>query len=179
MTVLVTVSVGMPPPAVPLEAQAASSPAATAQKAMPRVDLYGDPLPERAVARLGTLRLPDASEVQTRDGRIAVLRDNRVAWLDPATRREVGRLSGPPDVAPESFTVSPDGRRVIYQARDGLWGWDVATDRQVFHIARSDQYLIGERVQFSPDGRRFVWITHSGNQRHRTHLGDATTGKEL
>ncbi len=172
----VGVGVGMLP--APLAPPAVNPPATGVPGPAVRADLYGDPLPERAVARLGTLRLPEQDEVLTPGGRIAVLRGGRVAWLDPATRREVGRLSGPAGAAISTFTMSPDGRRVIYQSDKDLWCWDVATDREAFHLVPPRRSM-GRTYQFSPDGRKLAWTTQVNMSLYRTHVSDAADGREL
>jgi len=57
--------------------------------------------------------------------------------------------------------VSPDGRRVLTTANNGLIQvWDVATGELVQTMTHGDRI---EHVQFSPDGRRIVTACRNGN----------------
>src|SRR5712671_4737224 len=67
----------------------------------PRTDQYGDPVPEGAVARLGTVRLRHAARVRemafVANGRVlASLGDDCIChFWDAATGREMGRFARP------------------------------------------------------------------------------------
>src|SRR5947209_2342668 len=99
-----------------------------------RVDRFGDPLPEGAVARLGTLRQrhPQADRITfAPDGKrfITTGPDGRVCAWEAATGRPLfqRRLPGPPD---QGKWVSPDGRRAAVLTADALEIWDLDRNRR-------------------------------------------------
>jgi RNA polymerase sigma factor (sigma-70 family) len=95
--------------------RAVTDPGRSAKAAKPRADQFGDPLPEEAVARIGSTRL-----------------------------RHSGLIY--------SLAFTHGGKRLASSGSDGLRTWDVATGREVRHLA--------ERLGFrplqtavSPDGK--------------------------
>ena len=58
----------------------------------PRLDLYGDPLPERAVARMGTVRFRPGSEIAM--GGFAISSDGKLIALPNATGAASTHYSG-------------------------------------------------------------------------------------
>src|SRR5713101_1723863 len=102
-----------------------------------RADLYGDPLPEGAIARLGTVRFrhrliqtvawsPDSAILAS-----ATLYECTIRLWDVATGKEPRRM-------PESATAiawSPDGKTLASACFDEsdntIHLWDVATGKQV------------------------------------------------
>ncbi|MHC4506216.1 MAG: WD40 repeat domain-containing protein, partial [Planctomycetota bacterium] len=123
----------------------------------PRTDLYGDPLPPGAVARIGTVRLPAGGWGR----RIAFSPDGEIlascvgAGSPEANLWETGtgrkirtiRLRGPASI--NSVDFSPDGRRLAV-AGDKVRIYDVRTGRKVREI--------GGRTlaAFLPDGKRLA-----------------------
>jgi hypothetical protein len=111
-----------------------------AQPPKPRLDAYGDPLPEGAVARLGTVRLMHPAGVAS-----SVAPTGRIA----------------------SVAVSPDGKLVASGQRQGLlrniaplsdderpgsiYLWDAATGKRVREIETADTPV--GALCFSADGR--------------------------
>src|SRR5262245_50827101 len=97
----------------------------------PGTDLYGDPLPKGAVARLGTVRFRTAPSWLLRftndPDRLVGLRDNRVCLLDATTGREVRRLVSPPFEV-HHFTLSPDERRIL------LIDWDAGNRARLWDL---------------------------------------------
>src|SRR5581483_1121905 len=88
----------------------------------PRTDLYGDPLPPGAVARLGTLRLRHADVAAltfSKDGKLLIScsRDGEVRVWDAATGKLVRRkrlawkVRAPNGLlqAPDHISLAPDG----------------------------------------------------------------------
>jgi len=137
-----------------------------------RVDLYGDPLPAGAVARLGTKRFNHGSLVNSvafsPDGSVlASLGSDRVIRIwDPHTGREIRQLGNgldplnckvfsPDGKTMAAGTLSNEGRVILF---------DVATGRE---LRRSD--LVKEStfvIAFAPDGQTIV-------------TGDASSGRVI
>jgi WD40 repeat protein len=94
----------------------------------PRVDLYGDPLPEGAVARLGTVRVGGSDPAKTKIQRHQI-------W---------------------SITITPDSRKVItcsYTEESGVRVWELETGKPLFRpIAPRGVWA----VSCSPMQSRFV-----------------------
>jgi WD40 repeat protein len=148
---------------------------APAQKAAPRTDCYGDPLPPGAVARLGTVRLRHASPVAavffSRDGRTVYSargvddwqRGEEVpfhairAW-DAATGRLLREFGGP-QMGIVCLRLSPSGNSLAAVYVDGSIGlWEAATGELQHRLAPAAR---GESVglpMFSADGRRLSFL---------------------
>jgi WD40 repeat protein len=103
--------------------------------ARPAVDAYGDPLPEGALARLGTHRFRPGGWGQvvdcqlSPDGRLlAVVNNHQVALLDATTGKHVWVLhEGINHVGVLAFTC--DGTILAGADQANLYLWDVATGR--------------------------------------------------
>jgi RNA polymerase sigma factor (sigma-70 family) len=153
---------GRPAPAGKGPDNQAAAPAVKADEQV-RLDRHGEPLPEGANARLGTVRLrhPDGISpvVFTRDGKTAIVGDragNLVYW-DVATGREVRRLTQAVPNWPCNLAISPDGK--VLAAADRmrvLYLFDVATGKQ---ISRSEVPTVDNtfnhfrQILFAADGR--------------------------
>jgi WD40 repeat protein len=117
----------------PPNSGAGGEPAVAQKKPLPREDRYGDPLPERVVARLGTQRFRSDGWVEqvvvVPGGKQLVgLGQQAVILWDAATGKEVRRFKGPAwrtadntgySVRIESFAVSPDGKTLAAGTTDG------------------------------------------------------------
>src|SRR5262245_18654898 len=100
----------------------------------PRLDLAGDPLPEGAVARFGTLRFncpdkvdallfsPDGKTIVSGDGAHGV-----IAW-DAATGKRLARREAATGHSPAAFT--PDGRVILVNEKPCCLTWDPATGEE-------------------------------------------------
>src|SRR5262249_49655660 len=158
-------------------------------------DRFGDPLPDGAIARLGTSRLRTANDVEAlalgTDGREVLTFEGRgtlTAW-DVAT----GRRLSQDRIAPRfAAAFSPD-RRLLVGAhtgpRHGLWPeampatepagrqrlvlWDVAAGTSLRQLARDT--APGQAVSFSPDGKFVVSAACDGTVR----TWDAGTGEQI
>lgn len=110
--------------------------------AKPCVDLYGDPLPQGAIARLGTVRFRHLGAVYevafSPDGKlIAASSDglNMVILWDRTTGRKIREitLGTRPSYQPTRLCFSADGKRLYacswYGRNMSLYAWDVESGR--------------------------------------------------
>jgi WD40 repeat protein len=137
--------------------------AGASRGASARTDLYGDPLPPGAVARLGTIRLRHAdAEVRfSKDGKqlISCDRDGEVRTWKVATgelvRRKRFSWKDQEDERPLVVVVSPDG------ALAAVWGgngdsiqlYDTNTGKERGRIPCFRNTISYRRMRFSADGR--------------------------
>jgi RNA polymerase sigma factor (sigma-70 family) len=101
-----------------------------------RVDLYGDPLPEGAIARLGTVRLRQSGGLRalvfSPDGKSIITggRSSALHQWDLATGKELRRFTGP-ETGVAHVTFSPDERTLIAVNEEGsVWLWDTVTGKE-------------------------------------------------
>jgi RNA polymerase sigma factor (sigma-70 family) len=144
-----------------------------------RQDRHGDPLPEAALARLGTVRLRHATGAHslafTRDGKsLFTAGQGEPARLwDVATGRLLHRFGDGGEAHLTAAALSPDGRVLAGRAAAGeLSLWEVSTGtllRQLKVLRRGDAPLA-----FSPDGK-----TVAAADGPTLRLWEAATGKEL
>ncbi len=142
-------------------------------------DSLGDPLPQGATGRLGTVRLRHGDEVTcfalTPDGRAIVSVDRRegtlIVWDSTTGRRlrDVGKHLGV-----YALAFSPDGKILASAGSDGRISlWDFALGKEL-HEMRTEQraeYIYG--LCFSPDGKL---LACSGAM---AHLWDVATGQRI
>jgi WD40 repeat protein len=124
-----------------------------------RVDLYGDPLPERAIARLGTVRLRARCAwclAFSRDGaRLAAGSSDMTARLwDTATGREVMRFHGNRLGQVQQIALSPDGSTLATLADKVVRLWDARTGKHLRQAAEECDggFSPGFVFTFSADG---------------------------
>src|SRR5205807_2168413 len=103
----------------------------------PRTDLYGDPLPDGALARLGSVRLRHAglSDFVVLPGGRTVLStggDRVLRFWDLATGRQerAVKLGGTASPA-RCATLAPDGKTLVAFDRDRLVFWEVDSGKEV------------------------------------------------
>src|SRR5262249_1495778 len=152
---------GAPPPDDP---PAKDKPPA-AVRAEARLDTFGDPLPDGAVARLGTVRFNHGDGLRnllcTPDGKTVVSVGNGVARVWDAARGAETRQfpTGPTDWA-ENAIVTPDGKELVLLLQrfknDPIRRFDLSTGKPVgkevtFPIMRG-QMTVSRRNALSPDG---------------------------
>ena len=141
------------------------------------VDLYGDPLPPGAMARLGTTRLR-ANGILTYlafspDSSLLAGCGNDVVFWDRETGKEMRRLSH----SCHCFAFSPDGKRLAL-TYSGLPDavidlLDLGTGQQVAQLPGHKEAT--STIAYSPDGK----LLASGGRDNAVRLWDGVTGKQL
>jgi WD40 repeat protein len=97
-----------------------------------------------------------------------------VQVFDPATGKVVRRTDMPGEASVANLTFSPDGRRLAYTGKDGVWLHNAATGREAVLMPVAAGR--GARdIAFSPDGKRVA----IGDITDTVHIHDAADGKEL
>jgi RNA polymerase sigma factor (sigma-70 family) len=140
----------------------------SAQPKEKRVDLYGDPLPEGAVMRLGTLKLREAgSELAlTSDGKtlVALRGDKYVHFWDV----ESGELKEKKEITAGSGfgrVLSPDGKWLAVPAKSGVQLFDVQTGMLAHELATKTVKAGSPRpLVFSQDGKYLASSWATGKQ---------------
>jgi WD40 repeat protein len=126
-------------------------------RALARVDEHDDPLPQQAIARMGTSRLKHGSlaihVAFSANGKILASagRDNLVRLWDPGTGKEIKQIAGH-----ESWVYcvafSPDAKQLASSSRDKtIRVWDVATGKQLRQLTGHQQKI--PSIAFSADGK--------------------------
>ena len=159
----------------------------------PRLDLFGDPLPEHAVARLGCLRLRHPTTIQhlafSPDGKRLASWGGRIARLwDVATGKLHREISAPDTRAPNSGLVVslPDGTNwLAVGLMNSVSLYDTASGKQGGVIKLSDHFLFPSfQVRFTRDSKILaaagregiaVWDAGSGKQLNSKLLAPNTT----
>jgi WD40 repeat protein len=133
-----------------------------------RLDHQGDPLPDGALARLGTTRLRHGQWVWSvafsPDGRelASASFDGTVRVWDVATGKELRQLRGPL-VEPQFVAYTPGGKHLV-TTQGGYGGseagpvalWDARTGERVRVLAERGPWTAA-CVALAPDGRRLAW----------------------
>ena len=143
--------------------------------AQQRTDLYGDPLPDGAVARLGVPRLPMRTPIAfAADGKSFVgISGDSVIRFDATTGKMLGRTRFPDTLS----QLSADGRTVGAVNWESAKIWDAATKRLLLQVASQDKNL---RAVLSPDGRELAAIDggRGANGMQRLSVWDLASGEE-
>ena len=151
-----------------------------------RLDVNGDPLPDGAVARLGSLRFqpqgfehtialsPDGTTVAAsiRGGK----ESTRIAFLSTSTGKIIRRLELE-DINPERMQFTPDGKSLVFAGWSGIKVVDALTGK----VARSleVQDARDSPLAVSPEGNRVALQLAKYVYDCPIGIWDTTTGKEL
>jgi RNA polymerase sigma factor (sigma-70 family) len=181
--VLLSLGVGLAARPAPATKPAEDGPPA----ALAPTDRFGDPLPEGALARLGTLRLRvnpssiDSVAALSPDGRTlaCVGVDAHIHVRETASGKELYRIPYPETPVPfgnyscDGVAFSPDGK-LLAAGGKRLHLWDSATGKELF---RSEEYAAGcGFLAFAPDGRALALLDHASGA---VCLWDAVGRKEI
>jgi WD40 repeat protein len=171
----------------PLPATPDRTDAKPAQLAWPTVDRFGDPLPEEAIARLGTIRLrhgaspralvfaPDNKSLASAgmDGTVHIWGTDSGKEL---LRIENKRFPNSDLASVNSLAYTPDGKTLAgARLNDPACLWDVATGKELLQFG-------GKRhraswVVFSPDGKSLAY--GGGATDPVVRLAEVNTGKDV
>jgi RNA polymerase sigma factor (sigma-70 family) len=171
--------------ALPSEMAQQPPPAVRPQEAAKRVDFFGDPLPQGALARLGTVRFRHGdriySEVITPDGKTLASRgfDGAVRLWDTGSGKELARVDLPyPGDWTNTLSLSPDGKHLAtatwVENRNRILVWDVAERKLARRMDLPDASRLVTAVSFAEEGK-----TLAGVFGETVCLWDAATGREL
>src|SRR5207249_189362 len=160
---------------------AKKEPPKLAEAKQPRTDRYGDPLPEGAIARLGTVRWRHGGKVQSvtfgPDGKTLASAswDGSVRLWEAGTGRELATF---PErgygVSALGVAYAPNGKVLVSCENDKtIRLWDVATHKQIRTLRGHEDRVWS--VVWAPNGQTIASASYDTTVR----LWDATTGKEL
>jgi WD40 repeat protein len=172
-------------------AESAQLPEPKTDARKPKTDIYGDPLPEGAVARLGTIRLRHASQVvsvaYSPDGkRLATMGyDHAVRIWQTSTGKEMHHfhVRGDATMSWSSSAIafsSDSGKLAAASGRgsDSICLWDVISGKE--RNIRIPEGKTAYCVNFSPDGNTLAAICLDEKAKEfGIHLWQVETGKEL
>jgi RNA polymerase sigma factor (sigma-70 family) len=160
-----------------LDVGTGSAPAGPAKKADDRLDRFGDPLPEGALARFGTVRLRQGWMVSrvlfSPDGKqVALAGIGRPLGLwDVATGKQIHQFHQK-NSQPSGIAFSPDGA-VLAEGDQTVRIWDTRTGalRRELPAAQESQ----RAVVFSPDGKILI----CGGHDNLIHLWNPRSGQSV
>jgi len=142
-----------------------------------RLDLFGDPLPDGALARLGTIRFRNGSEVTavtlSADGKtlVSANRTKVIRLWDLASGRPMGRIECPQIVY--TVAIAPDGKLLAASGWGGpVYLLDRANGRVVRKLTNPHNKFNG--VAFSRDGR---FLAGGSNVADSVALWEVSSGK--
>ena len=150
----------------------------------PGIDSHGDPLPEGAVARLGTVRWRRnggyACLAFSPDGKTVVTGGSSLQVWDLATGKELRHFAAPNREDVDQLIFADEGKALVGTGTGGnVYVWDAATGRELRHIS-------GPPVHYYPGGfhpdvvyvpKARLVVSTSGD--HAIHIWDFDTGKEI
>ncbi len=128
-----------------------------------RTDRYGDPLPENALARIGSPRLRDSSNITSvvfsSDGKnlFTCARPSKgfdgIACWETSTGKLLRRIPCQKYGA-HCLALSPDGKTlaVVSEGRNDIWLIDIATQKPLRRLGENIDRVTHIAAAFSPDG---------------------------
>lgn len=146
-----------------------------------RTDPYGDPLPEEAIARLGTVRFRHGSLINslvfTPDGKQLISQSDDVVRIwDAATGRQLSHLITEPNGAINSLFVTRDGKSVITMERGPHGNLIRFRNRSDLKVVREFNVGSLETPRLSPDSKLLAGL----EQNHKTvEIWDLAEGRRL
>ena len=163
-----------PPKDTPPAAKETSAP--KTDPVLTRVDKFGDPLPDGAVRRFGTLRFRHESVAAlafTGDGKrlVAGVGHSPLAVFDPADGRKLAQVGEASANNNYGFALSPDGKHVFTTGYH-LAKFDLASGAKV----RQFEAVRPSAVAVSPNGKKVACFRE---HRPEAMVFDVETGKKL
>lgn len=153
-----------------------------------RTDLYGDPLPEGAVMRLGTIqrRTAGAQIAVTADGKsvLSLLAGKYLCIWDAATGKLREKRKLPGDSFNSLAVFSSDGRlsAIHNDSAAELRIWDIAADKIIQTLPLRSRTAAQRRhvqsLAFAPDGEHLAALDHVDNN-YRIRVWKTKSGKEV
>jgi hypothetical protein len=149
-----------------------------------RTDLFGDPLPPGALARMGTIRFRQGGEIgqiafSSNSKMLAGASDDGAVYLwDPATGKEIRRIENATAGFRPGVAFSPDGEILASAYGEEVRRWDAATGKELTRFTL--QSARAGNLIFSPDGKVLVALGTEQRENYNVIVFlDAESGKEL
>jgi WD40 repeat protein len=148
-------------------------------QAKPRVDAYGDPLPEGALMRIGTVRFTHGARIEaiffSKDGKTvtAVDRGHNVRVWEAATGKELRHFALESVEILGQLLRTDDGKWFVSETLKGTCIWDAETGKLQLIL---DAPLLGPNsMVLLPDSRTILFV----NSRFLLTRWDIITGKQI